>query len=91
MSLLCAENLTTSYGRAQALFGVDLELAEGQVTALMGRNGMCKSTTVKAICRLIRSEGVLTLDGATLHPMPSHQVARKGIGLVPEGRPCFAI
>ncbi|WP_170763662.1 ABC transporter ATP-binding protein [Ruegeria lacuscaerulensis] len=90
MSLLQIENLTATYGVSQALFGVDLEMTQGEVTALMGRNGMGKSTTVKAICRMIRSEGTLTLDGQDLHDLPSHKVARKGVGLVPEGRRCFA-
>ncbi|MEW2916199.1 ABC transporter ATP-binding protein [Ruegeria sp. ANG10] len=90
MSLLRIENLRATYGVSQALFGVDLEMAQGEVTALMGRNGMGKTTTVKAICRMIRSDGTLTLDGQDLHALPSHKVARKGVGLVPEGRRCFA-
>ncbi|MDX1744065.1 MAG: ABC transporter ATP-binding protein [Ruegeria sp.] len=90
MTLLRMENLTATYGVSQALFGVDLEMSQGQVTALMGRNGMGKTTTVKAICRMIRSEGTLTLDGQDLHALPSHKVARQGVGLVPEGRRCFA-
>ncbi|MDJ0638398.1 MAG: ABC transporter ATP-binding protein [Paracoccaceae bacterium] len=90
MSLLSVEGLTARYGSSQALFGVDLTIATGEVTALMGRNGMGKTTTVKAICRLIRSAGRLTLDGADLHCLPSHKVARMGVGLVPEGRRCFA-
>ena len=90
MSFLTVQNLTATYGVSQALFGVDLTMAEGEVTALMGRNGMGKSTTVKAICQMIRSEGTLTLDGLNLHDLPSHKVARKGVGLVPEGRRCFA-
>lgn len=90
MSFLSIHGLQASYGRSQALFGVDLVMAEGEVTALMGRNGMGKSTTVKAICRLIRSEGGLVLDGTDLHKMPSYKVARLGVGLVPEGRRCFA-
>jgi branched-chain amino acid transport system ATP-binding protein len=90
MSLLDIQGLTATYGSSQALFGVDLSLAEGEVTALMGRNGMGKSTTVKAICRLITSQGRLMLDGQDLHGMPSHKVARMGVGLVPEGRRCFA-
>jgi branched-chain amino acid transport system ATP-binding protein len=55
----------------------------------MGRNGMGKTTTVKSICRMIRSEGSLTFDGQDLHALPSHRAARLGIGLVPEGRRCF--
>ena len=90
MSFLTLENLTASYGSSQALFGVDLTMAEGEVTALMGRNGMGKSTTVKAICRMIASEGTLVLDGQDLHRLPSHKVAQLGMGLVPEGRRCFA-
>ena len=90
MTLLTLENLTASYGSSQALFGVDLSMAEGEVTALMGRNGMGKSTTVKAICRMIASQGKLSLDGQDLHRLPSHKVARLGVGLVPEGRRCFA-
>lgn len=89
MSLLRVSGLTASYGAAQALFGVELEIAEGEVLALMGRNGMGKSTTVKAICRMIRSEGWLEFSGANLHRLPSHAVARLGVGLVPEGRRCF--
>ena len=89
MTLLALENLTASYGSSQALFGVDLTMAEGEVTALMGRNGMGKSTTVKAICRMIASQGQLVLDGHDLHRLPSHKVARLGVGLVPEGRRCF--
>lgn len=90
MSLLCLEALTASYGVSQALFGVELSLAEGEVVALMGRNGMGKSTTVKAICRMLPSQGGLTFRGRDLHRLPSHKVARLGVGLVPEGRRCFA-
>ena len=90
MSFLRIENLTAGYGASQALFGVDFEMAEGEVIALMGRNGMGKTTTVKAICRMIRSKGTLTLDGQSLHALPSYRVARLGVGLVPEGRRCFA-
>ena len=56
----------------------------------MGRNGMGKSTTVKAICRMIPSTGTLTFEGRALNPLHSHQVAQLGVGLVPEGRRCFA-
>ena len=90
MTLLKLEGLTARYGASQALIGVDLEVGAGEVVALMGRNGMGKTTTVKAICRMIPSEGRLSLDGQDLHPLPSHRVARLGIGLVPEGRRCFA-
>jgi branched-chain amino acid transport system ATP-binding protein len=90
MSLLEVSGLTAAYGPAQALFGVDLAVGTGEVVALMGRNGMGKSTTVKAICRMMPSQGGLRFDGTDLHALPSHRAARLGIGLVPEGRRCFA-
>lgn len=89
MSLLTISNVTASYGASQALFGVDLEIDEGEVLALLGRNGMGKSTTVKCICRMLSSTGALTFDGHDLTRLPSHRAARLGLGLVPEGRRCF--
>ena len=89
MTLLTVENLTVRYGSAQALFGVELSVAPGEVVALMGRNGMGKTTTVHAICRMIGSAGTLQFAGVSLHDLPSHRAARLGIGLVPEGRRCF--
>ena len=88
-ALLSVQQLTASYGPSQALFGVDLEIASGEVLALIGRNGMGKSTTVKAICRMLTAGGNLRFDGQNLLALPSHRVARLGIGLVPEGRRCF--
>ncbi|WP_428641271.1 ABC transporter ATP-binding protein [Roseibium sp.] len=90
MSLLTLANVTASYGASQALFGVDLEIEEGEVLALLGRNGMGKSTTVKSICRMLPASGTLTFDGKDLSRLPSHRAARLGLGLVPEGRRCFA-
>ena len=90
MSLLALEGVTASYGASQALFSVSLSVAEGEVVALMGRNGMGKSTTVKSICRMVAAQGALRFDGHDLLTLPSHRAARLGIGLVPEGRRCFA-
>lgn len=89
MSLLTASNITASYGASQALFGVDLTIDEGEVRALLGRNGMGKSTTVKCICRMLAASGTLTFNGTDLTRLPSHRAARLGLGLVPEGRRCF--
>lgn len=89
MSLLQVHQLAASYGPAPALFDIDFELNAGEVVALLGRNGMGKTTTVKAICRMISAQGILTFKGQDLHQLPSYQVARLGIGLVPEGRRCF--
>lgn len=90
MSLLSLSHISASYGAAQALFDVSLSVDAGQVLACMGRNGMGKSTTVKAICRMLPAQGTITFDGQDLTRLPSHRVARLGVGLVPEGRRCFA-
>ncbi|MCT4372167.1 ABC transporter ATP-binding protein [Yangia mangrovi] len=89
MSLLELHDLTASYGASQALFGVSLEIAEGEVLALMGRNGMGKSTTVRCLCGMMAAGGVRRFAGQDIGKLPSHKVARLGIGLVPEGRRCF--
>ncbi|MDH5454398.1 MAG: ABC transporter ATP-binding protein [Paracoccaceae bacterium] len=90
MSLLSLTSVTAFYGASQALFDVSLHLAEGEVLALMGRNGMGKSTTVKVICRLlpVRS-GKVVFDGCDLARVPAHKAAQMGIGPVFEGRRCF--
>ncbi|APG47077.1 ABC transporter ATP-binding protein [Phaeobacter porticola] len=91
MSLLSLRDVTASYGPSQALFGVKLEISEGEVVALMGRNGMGKSTTIKTICGMLpASSGTLEFAGENLRGMASHRIARLGVGLVPEGRRCFA-
>jgi len=90
MSLLQVDHIAAHYGPSQALFDISLEIGEGEVLALMGRNGMGKTTTVKAICRMLPvSSGAITFDGHDLSRLPSHRAARLGIGLVPEGRRCF--
>jgi branched-chain amino acid transport system ATP-binding protein len=90
-ALLTLEGVTASYGASQALFGVDLEVAQGEVVALMGRNGMGKTTTVRTISALLRpGGGSILFDGRPTRGLPVHRVARLGIGLVPEGRRCFA-
>jgi branched-chain amino acid transport system ATP-binding protein len=88
--LLDVSAIETFYGPSQALFGVDLKVEEGEVVALMGRNGMGKTTTIRSICRLSDTRaGKITFAGTDVGRMPSHKVARLGIGLVPEGRRCF--
>lgn len=90
MSLLSLKNITAYYGPSQALFGVDLSISEGEVIALMGRNGMGKSTTIKVICRLLEHRhGQISFDGQDIGALPAFRAARLGLGLVPEGRRCF--
>ena len=89
-ALLSLSGVTAHYGRSQALFGVDLDVAEGECVALMGRNGMGKTTTVRAISRMLpHSEGRISFAGVDLGGLPSHKAARLGVGLTPEGRRCF--
>ncbi|MBO6727568.1 MAG: ABC transporter ATP-binding protein [Rhizobiaceae bacterium] len=91
MTLLRVEKIEAAYGQSQALFGVDVEVAEGEVVALMGRNGMGKTTTIRAICNLTPPfGGAVHFAGKALEGMAPHRVAKLGIGLVPEGRRCFA-
>ncbi len=90
MSLLRVRNITAFYGASQALFDVSLAIETGQVLALLGRNGMGKSTTIKSICRLLpHAQGEISFDGQDIAALAPHQVARLGLGLVPEGRRCF--
>ncbi|MCQ1834894.1 ABC transporter ATP-binding protein [Neorhizobium galegae] len=90
MMLLDVTKIEAFYGASQALFGVDLSVAEGEAVALMGRNGMGKTTTIRAICNLNppRAGGV-KIGGTDTKGKRPHHVAKLGIGLVPEGRRCF--
>ncbi|HCK17922.1 MAG TPA: ABC transporter ATP-binding protein [Thalassospira sp.] len=90
-ALLELSGVTAFYGASQALFGIDLSLNEGEAVALMGRNGMGKTTTIKTICRMMEHrDGSIHFAGQDLAKMPSHKAAQLGLGLVPEGRRCFA-
>ncbi|MBY6264361.1 ABC transporter ATP-binding protein [Azospirillum sp. 412522] len=88
--MLKIDNLTAGYGQSQVLFDVSLSIEAGQVLALMGRNGMGKTTTISAVMGLIpRWGGGVSFDGRGIDRMPPHRVARLGVGLVPEGRQIF--
>jgi branched-chain amino acid transport system ATP-binding protein len=90
MSLLEISGLESFYGASQALFGVNLAVAEGEVVALMGRNGMGKTTTIGSVLGLVRPRnGAIRLSGKDVAGMRPHRIARLGVGLVPEGRRCF--
>jgi branched-chain amino acid transport system ATP-binding protein len=88
--LLEVEAIETAYGRSKVLFGVSLAIAPGEMVTLMGRNGMGKTTTVRSIMGLTpASAGSIRLNGRELRQLPSYQVAKLGVGLVPEGRQVF--
>ncbi|MGB3176612.1 MAG: ABC transporter ATP-binding protein [Albidovulum sp.] len=89
-ALLELEAVEAGYGPVQALFGVSFTLRAGDALALLGRNGMGKTTTVRAIMRMVPLRGgILRFDGADIAALPSYRAARLGLGLVPEGRRCF--
>jgi len=88
--MLTVTNLQASYGSSQVLFDVNLAVKRGQVATLLGRNGMGKTTTVSAIMGLVRPQaGRLEFDGQPIHGWRADEIARAGIGLVPEGRQIF--
>lgn len=89
-NLLRVTGMQSGYGNAQVLFGVDFMVEEGQIVTLLGRNGMGRSTTIKTLCSLIPlTGGNVELAGESINHLPSHLIAQRGVGLVPEGRQVF--
>ncbi len=89
--ILSVRDLRGWYGAAQALFGLDLDVAAGQVVALLGRNGAGKSTTFRAVAGLLpRRAGRVTFLGRDVSREPTYRIARAGLGYVPEDRRIFA-
>jgi branched-chain amino acid transport system ATP-binding protein len=89
--LLALRGLHAWYGESHALHGVDLEVFEGETVTLLGRNGVGKTTTLRAIMGLIRKRtGEIAFDGKDMMRLPLHRTAHAGIGFVPEERGIFA-
>jgi branched-chain amino acid transport system ATP-binding protein len=89
--ILKLENVQAYYGESHILHGVSLGVGEGEVVTLLGRNGAGKTTTLRAIMGILdRREGTIRFDGHELTGLPANQVARLGIGYVPEERGIFA-
>jgi branched-chain amino acid transport system ATP-binding protein len=90
--LLVVEGIHTHYGKSHILHGLSLEVGRGEVVGLLGRNGVGKSTTLKAIAGLVQpSAGRVMFEGQPITGLPSHRVARLGIGYVPEERRIFPL
>src|SRR5476651_641474 len=88
---LTAEGLHTYYGKSHILHGVSLEVAEGKITALLGRNGAGKTTTLRSLMGLTPArEGHVTIFGRDTTHWPTFRIAARGVGYVPEGRRIFA-
>ena len=95
MTLLSIRNLEVQFkhyeGVTTALKKISLDIKEGEIVALLGRNGMGKSTTIKSICGLMNKfDGEINFNKISLLGMPSYKIAQLGIGLVPEGRRAFS-
>lgn len=88
--MLVVDGIETFYGASQALFGMSLQVGEGEVVTLLGRNGMGKTTTVHSIMGIVPvGAGQISFDGTDITGQPSYKIAQAGIGLVPEGRQIF--
>jgi branched-chain amino acid transport system ATP-binding protein len=88
--MLSVEAVEAAYGASQVLFGVSLEVGAGEVATLLGRNGMGKTTTIRAIMGLVpASAGQIRFQGRPIHRLPPYRVAQAGLALVPEGRQVF--
>ena len=88
--MLSVQNLQAGYGHSQVLFDVSLDIKDGEVVTLMGRNGMGKTTTVRAIMGLLpHRAGAVVYGGQSISGLAPEKVARLGLGLVPEGRQVF--
>lgn len=87
--MLEVRNLHAYYGKSHILQGVDLDIAAGEVVSLLGRNGVGRSTTVKAIMGEVPPQGTIRFKGRDIAGLPSHKIARLGLGYVPEHRDIF--
>ncbi len=90
MTLLAVEDIHTYYGESYILQGVSLAVERGQIVALLGRNGVGKTTTIRSIIGFTPARrGRILLNGADITREPTYAIARRGIGLVPQGRRIF--
>src|SRR5215510_4145840 len=91
-AMLEVRGLSASYGKHQALSGIDLDVKPGEIVVMLGANGAGKSTLLKVIAGLVQLQpgGSITHDGGDLTALAPHQIVEAGIALVPEGRGIFA-
>ena len=88
-ALLEVKGLKAFYGQTQSLYDVGFEIETGGITTLLGANGAGKTTTLRAICNMVRREGLVRFDGKDIKNMPTEEVVRLRIAHVPEGRGTF--
>jgi branched-chain amino acid transport system ATP-binding protein len=87
--MLQVQDLHAYYGKSHILQGVDLHIDGGEVVSLLGRNGVGRSTTVKAIMGEVPPHGTITFKGTNIAGLPSFKIAHLGLGYVPEHRDIF--
>jgi branched-chain amino acid transport system ATP-binding protein len=90
MPLLAIHDLHVHLGEAHVLQGVSFDVPEGGVTALLGRNGVGKTTTLRALMGLVERRGTIELDGCDVTSAATHKIVRRGVGYVPEDREVFS-
>jgi len=91
MALLEVRDLHVRLGGSHVLQGVGFDVREGAVTALLGRNGVGKTTTLRALLGLVPAEGRITFAGSEITHEPTHRIVRRGVGYVPEDRDVFSM
>ena len=88
--MLSVKGIESFYGASQVLFGMGLDVNDGEVVTLLGRNGMGKTTTIHTLMGIVQARtGEIVFKGETITALPSYRIAKLGLGLVPEGRQIF--
>lgn len=88
--MLEVKDIYAGYGQVQVLHGVSLDVAAGEILCVMGRNGAGKTTLLKSIMGIVQIEdGVISLEDETINTLPGHEIPRRGIGYIPQGRRLF--
>ena len=88
-ALLEIKNLHAFYGKSHILHGIDLTIQAGEIVSLLGRNGAGRSTTVKAAMGMVAATGSIRFKGEEILGLPTHRIARRGLGYVAESREVF--
>ncbi len=88
--MLEVKDIYAGYGQVQVLHGVSLDVAAGEILCVMGRNGAGKTTLLRSIMGIVQIEdGVISLEGEAINTLPGHEIPRRGIGYIPQGRRLF--
>ncbi len=89
MALLEISNLHAAYGHTRVLHGIDFAMDEGSITALLGANGAGKTTALRAVCAMVKTQGEIKFDGTSIGALRTEEIVRLGVAHVPDGRGTF--